>query len=311
MNKKCLECKKEVVNIKENGLCLSCYRGIKNKHLNITRSCPKCQKTIYHKNKYNRNQSIKDKKLCIDCGKIENSKKVQGKNNPFYGKKLSKESIQKGVENRKKIEHIWKTKEFKEKMSKVTSGKKNGMYGKTFYDVWVEKYGKKEADKKLKAFKEKQSKINSGKNNSMYGKPSPQGSGNGWSGWYKNIFFRSLRELSFIIEDLEPNDLKWESAELKKYSIPYIDALGNKRNYFADFIIDNKRMIDIKPKKLWDTPNNKLKKEAAEKFCADRDMAFEFLDKGLTSFEKFAIMHQKGDLIFTDKYEKKFKEWRK
>jgi hypothetical protein len=36
----------------------------------------------------------------------------------------------------------------------------------------------------------------------MYGKPSPQGSGNGWSGWYKGKYFRSIMELSFIVEYL-------------------------------------------------------------------------------------------------------------
>ena len=42
------------------------------------------------------------------------------------------------------------------------------------------------------------SNASKGKNNPMYGKPSPQGSGNGWSGWYKGIYFRSLLYSSFM-----------------------------------------------------------------------------------------------------------------
>jgi hypothetical protein len=37
-------------------------------------------------------------------------------------------------------------------------GEKNPMYGRSFYDVWVEKYGKEVADLKLKEWKEKRKK---------------------------------------------------------------------------------------------------------------------------------------------------------
>ena len=52
---------------------------------------------------------------------------------------------------------------------------------------------------KAKVIKEKFSLRMRGKNNHMYGKPSPNGSGNGWSGHYGSFYFRSLLELSFLI----------------------------------------------------------------------------------------------------------------
>jgi hypothetical protein len=48
-------------------------------------------------------------------------------------------------------------------MSKVTSGEKNGMYGKTFYEVLVKKFGKTIADIKFKEMKEKISKKGKGR----------------------------------------------------------------------------------------------------------------------------------------------------
>lgn len=50
----------------------------------------------------------------------------------------------------------------------VLAGKKNPMYGKSVYSVWLEKYGKEEADKRQKRYSKNMSKAKSGKFNSMY-----------------------------------------------------------------------------------------------------------------------------------------------
>jgi hypothetical protein len=60
--------------------------------------------------------------------------------------------------------HFWKNNHPK------CSGEKNGMFGKSIYDVWLEKYGKDEADKMLIDFKEKCRKNSSGEKNGMFGK---------------------------------------------------------------------------------------------------------------------------------------------
>jgi group I intron endonuclease len=54
----------------------------------------------------------------------------------------------------------------KKKMSLKLKGEKNPMYGKTYYNVWVEKYGKEEADKRQKAKNERAKKSMIGKKHS-------------------------------------------------------------------------------------------------------------------------------------------------
>lgn len=86
---------------------------------------------------------------------------------------IAKKGIAKSEEHKKKISESkkgvttkWKgqhhTIESKEKMSNAKKGKNKGienpMFGKSPYDVWIEKYGKEEADKRKKSLYEKRSK---------------------------------------------------------------------------------------------------------------------------------------------------------
>ena len=84
---------------------------------------------------------IKKEFLCRSC------RQIGDKNNQF-GKKWEED---------RKI-----------KKSNQMLGEKNHMYGKSFYDVWLEKYGDKEALKLLEEHKNKSRKI--GQENGMYGK---------------------------------------------------------------------------------------------------------------------------------------------
>ena len=188
------------------------------------RNCPHCGKEITYKTNAALQKAANKNTRCVKCNN-------SGSNNPFYGKTHTIVVINKIKENNEKNIDKFKSEEFKKKMSDVTSGNKNGMYGKSVYSVWVEKYGIVIADQKMKEYKLKQSINSSGNKNPMYGKPSPNGSGNGWSGWYKNYFFKSLKELSFILT-LEKENIKYESAEVKKFKIEYINWEGKKRNYY-------------------------------------------------------------------------------
>ena len=78
----------------------------------------------------------------------------QGEKNPFYGKTHSIET---------------KIKQREIKIGKYL-GENNAMYGKTYFDVWAEKYGIDIALKKLAEKNKKNSHSVSGNKNPMYGK---------------------------------------------------------------------------------------------------------------------------------------------
>ena len=196
----------------------------------------------------------------------------------------------------------------KKKRSLKMSGDKNPMYGKSFYDVWVDKYGEEGANKKLRDYKAQKSVRNSGANNPMYGRPSPKGSGNGWSGWYKGWYFRSLRELSYVINHLEKKSLKWESAEKKKFSIAYKDWDGTDKTYRPDFFVENKQLIEIKPERLRRTITVKLKQKAAEVFCKKSGYKYIIIEPVMLKDEEIKKLYQDGVIIFTERYKKKFEE---
>ena len=283
------------------------------------RSCPQCGKELSYSNKKNRNTAEKKMLCCISCSHknahlrpeviLKNkeraallSKKYKGSGNPFFGKRHTEESKVKMIKDRDF--NIYKTAKFKEKMSKVTSGKNNAMYGKNFYDIWVKKYGVENADLRMKELSEIRSVNSSGSNNPMYGKPSPHGSGGGWSGWYKGWYFRSLRELSYMVEVIEKNKIKWRSAE-KGIKIKYKDHKGNDRTYRPDFILEDRILIEIKPEKLMNTPLNVKKKEAAINFCKDNGLEYRIVDVDIMNIDDILNLWLKKEIKFVEKYEER------
>lgn len=200
-------------------------------------------------------------------------------------------------------------------------------------DVYISKYGTAEGGRRWEEFKEKskntienfirvhgdiQGKIKydnylinlsnaqKGSKNNMFGRPSPIGSGNGWSGWYKDWYFRSLRELSYVLY-LDQSNQRWESTESKKFRIKYIDDKGNDRNYYPDFLVNGNELIEIKPNSLQGTIINKLKAEAAVIFCEKNGYSYKMLDFSINDaiiIEKY----KEGQIKFLSKWEMKFKQ---
>lgn len=77
-----------------------------------TKYCPNCGNEQVYKRKRDLTASIRKNTLCLSCS---NKIKAEGKNNPMYGKKHSKETINKIKEKRK--QQVF-TDETREKMSK-------------------------------------------------------------------------------------------------------------------------------------------------------------------------------------------------
>ena len=229
-----------------------------------TRKCPSCNIEILYSTKYTLARAIRKNNVCKTCSCKKTSEenklkgKLKGKNNPNFGKTFSEKH------KRKISENHWDS-----------SGTKNAMFGKSFYECWVEKYGEEIADKKLTQFKNKQSENNKGNLNGMFGKPAPQGSGNGWSGWYKDWYFRSLGELSYVVNVLEPTNQHWVSAESTGIKILYIHWNGSKRTYIPDFLVNHDSLIECKPQKLHDSPLVQIKRQAAEQYCKNHGLTYQ------------------------------------
>lgn len=219
-----------------------------------------------------------------------------GSGNPFYGKKHS------NVTRRQMamVDRSWmtgslnpmKNEETQQHFSVLFSGSGNPMYGT---HMSVER-------RKQYSFRF------SGKGNPMYGKAAPQGSGNGWANWYKNRHFRSLRELQYFINEIDETGIQCESAQGKRFRIPYKDKDGIDRTYSPDFFVNGNVLVEIKPRKLWKTISVMTKQAAAEAFCKHHGWIYRLIDVEPNSMllkDKYLA----GEIRFVEKYKQRFEKY--
>lgn len=258
------------------------------------RICPNCENEITYSTKHTLQRAINKNSICKKCRRIPEL-------NPFYGKKHTKGTKKKLSEVDKSY---MKTKEFTKSVIKGMNGNTNR---KPFYDCWVDRYGKEIADSKLKDFRLKQSNNNKGEHNPMFGKPSPQGSGNGWSGWYNGVFFRSRLELSCMVM-YDNNNIKYQTMENRKYAIPYTNQEGVERRYYPDLLLDDGTVIEVKPKKLLEIKTNISKFKRAKEIYGNKFKIMTEEDITVLTTEQIKELRENKQLIFTDRYEEKFKK---
>lgn len=275
----------------------------------ITFICERCQKqvdlSIYD---YNKNNIKYSGNFCRGCRQhFQYESGIRDKN-------LLKNSIkpQKGVSMKERCNMTDEEyQSYKKNLSNMFCGEKNPMYGEHTHTkgliehnkyrrgkTWDEVYGKELSDKMKKQMSERQL----GEKNCMFGKPSPTGSGNGWSGWYKDMYFRSLLELSFIVKN---PDVK--NAENIK--IPYKDWDNKDRTYHPDFILEN-TIFEVKPKHLLNSKTNQLKFEAAKLYCMKNQLIYKIIteeDIEKLSDEDIKSLHNQGVIKFIDRYEEKYR----
>lgn len=290
-----------------------------------TRKCPKCQHDICYTTVFNMRNAERDSRLCKKCAasikdysyrkEKEYRKRLtesinesfkNGRKLSFLGKKHSEET--KSVIRQKQLDIIekYKTTEHRQKMSKALSGERNPMYGKNIFSIWCEKYGIEEANKRENERRKKLSVASEGKNNAMYGKPTPVNAGVGWRGKFENLTFRSLRELMFIIE-MKENNKSIESAEHLK--ICYKDYNGTDRTYRPDFIIlQEKKIVEIKPLKLINSPLVKIKYKALQSWCEQNGYICEIRDM-IIDLEKIKQYYYKSNIVFEKRYLELFKKY--
>lgn len=274
----------------------------------IFRNCPKCKKELKYKNTVNSRcevkKSIEAGRLCISCAQRANEK-IKGPNNYWYGKPIPHWIGKPGYNKGGKQTGAWL-----ENSRRTIKIAKASQQGKSYFQIWVEKFGEEEALRKMQAVRDLKSLQSSGEKNGMFRRPAPNGSGNGWKGKYRDETFRSLRELCFLIESFEKN-IKFKSLHAsKEYRIPYIGEKGQKRNYYPDFFLyGSNTLLEIKPVKLWKTIGVTAKADAAKIFCEGKDWKYELRDYDLDEYKtKILEKYLDKSLIFDKRYEERFKK---
>lgn len=265
-----------------------------------TRTCPKCNKELTHKHYVSFRDSLNKNRPCSKCSNKERANRPEerkknserqlgkrmGKDNSFYGKKHT-ESTKEIIRQRRKNQIIPK-------------GVDNPLYGKRLEDiVGVDRAAE---------IKRKKSERYMGSGNPMYGRPAPVGSGNGWSGWYDGWFFRSILELSYRIKVIDRYNMKWESGESSKYKIQYVDENGIERNYFPDFIINEKYMVEIKPPRLHNSHTVLLKTNAATEYCNNNNMTYKITSVAPLTTNEIKELIKNKKVILTERYQAKYEK---
>ena len=291
---------------KSKSKCRKCAKPKNLEIINhpISRKCPVCEKILNYVSNEACYYAEKAGNKCRSCVNRE----LKKGNKYWIGKKHSektKKRMKKSAKNKDKSFML--TQEWKDKRTKALKGKTTKSKGKTMLQIMIEVYGEDEGKKRNDLHSKRLSRAFKGKNNPMYGKPSPQGSGNGWSGWYKKHYFRSIRELSYIVDVLEKENLSWVSGEgLEK--IKYKDPLKNERTYVADFLVDNHFLIEIKPLKLHESKIVKCKQKAAIKWCKKQGFEYKLIDVEPLKKEKIVELYRNETLKWNSRYENKFLE---
>lgn len=272
------------------------WRGIntvpQNKKCEII--CDKCGKEFFRL--FNRTIRLREENNGEDlCSSCITSGTCKGKT---YEERLGKDKAKHAKEKLKQYTgeraSNWNGK-WRGPESPGVIGNKNKK-GKTYEEI----YGLDKANEIKKKFGDR-----SGKNNPMYGKPSPSGSGNGWSGWYKGYYFRSLLELAFMVS-LVKQGKSFVLCETQKYAVSYRNHEGKERTYFPDFEVEN-IIYEIKPYRLVNAKDNVLKFEAAKKQFPNFIVMTE-KEIDMLSDNDIQCLYENGEIKFIERYEQKYKE---
>ncbi len=100
----------------------------------------------------------------------------------------------------------------------------------------------------------------------------------GISGHYNGEHFRSMNELSYMINHLEYNNIPY-LCENRCPDIKYFDSQKNKeRTYNPDFFVNSKTIVEIKPAAFWKRKNVLDKAKYAIEFCERNNLKYEMID---------------------------------
>lgn len=201
--------------------------------------------------------------------------------------------------------------EWLQKLSSLSAGKNNPMYGRTDHVHGLKKESNRRKGLTLEEIhgtnealliKSKISKSLSGENNPAYGKTYKNG-GKSVKGYYKGFFFRSLFEYSFM-KHLELKGLSLNTdIQYEHFIIPY-ELAGRKRTYRIDFYVPKEKIVyEVKPEYCLkrQTEQNILKWKAAHEFCNARGLEFKIVTENNFQKIQFDVAALDPDVSFIEK----------
>jgi len=124
-----------------------------------------------------------------------------------------------------------------------------------------------------------------------------------FKGYYKQWYFRSLKELSFALL-CEKNHQTWESAEVPELSVTYIDVYGKVRTHWADFLVDKKTIVEIKPRAHQKGKTVQAKAEAMKQFCQEKGYRYMMVSPRKVSVLELKKLLESGEVILDKNCEK-------
>jgi hypothetical protein len=151
------------------------------------------------------------------------------------------------------------------------------------------------------------SKSKMGSKNSAFGKVY-RNSGRSVKGYYKEKFFRSLLELSYLLH-VESLGISVSTIEYECFSIPWVDDKGSQRTYKIDFFLPEYSVaVEIKQSFALQNRDNILKWSSAQDFFNKINVEFAVVterDISKISFQEA----QNNPCVFLD--ERSFKGFRR
>jgi hypothetical protein len=120
-----------------------------------------------------------------------------------------------------------------------------------------------------------------------------------FKGYYKSWFFRSLKELSYVLL-CEDNGLKWQTAEVEELAVWYEDIYGHRRKHYADFLVDGHIIVEVKPAKHQKGKLVQLKAKAMKAFCQQKGFEYMMVSPRKVNPERLSQLITNGLVIFTE-----------
>lgn len=279
------------------------------------RECPQCRCEISYKSYYSMLYASNDNRLCKRCSARNRAKNLtdeerqrrsvrrrqlniehySGAGNPFYGHHHSQST----VERLRNADRLYaKTPEFSQKVKDAMIGIDTSV---DLIKLWTDKFGFEEAQRREEDRRKKISLALSGERNPMFGKPAPRAAGAGIKGWYGEHFFRSLRELSFMLQ-LDREGKRWKTGETQEYAVPYVNPYTNvNATYFPDFIVDDYVMVECKPSNFHGTMLVRVKAKAAQAICEQRNMTYKLIDPKMITIDELLQLEQQNLVKLTER----------